>query len=137
MVDSIVPPSARLPDLLLNRTSSLHMDSSGASNATNVSNALGSMAKIGSTDLGSLSATDAEGQTEGLGFDDYMLKALSGVNDSQQKASTLTQQSITEPDSVQPEQLTTAMAEASLSLSVTRTVMDRIIKAWKEVINTR
>jgi flagellar hook-basal body complex protein FliE len=29
------------------------------------------------------------------------------------------------------------MAEANLSLNIARTVMDRVVRGWKEVINTR
>ena len=44
---------------------------------------------------------------------------------------------ITDPDSVDAHDVTTAMARANLSLNIARTVMDRIVKGWKEVINLR
>jgi flagellar hook-basal body complex protein FliE len=44
---------------------------------------------------------------------------------------------ITEPDSVDIQDITIAEAKANLSLNITRTLLDRIVRGWKEVINTR
>ncbi|MFQ3546796.1 MAG: flagellar hook-basal body complex protein FliE [Termitinemataceae bacterium] len=70
-------------------------------------------------------------------FEDAMLKALDSVNADQNLSSQLMQDMVTDPDSVDPHDVTIAMAKANLSLNITRTVLDRIVKGWKEIINTR
>jgi flagellar hook-basal body complex protein FliE len=70
-------------------------------------------------------------------FEDVMLKALDGVNADQNNSSALMQQMVTDPDSVDAHDVTIGMAKANLSLNITRVVLDRIVRGWKEVINTR
>lgn len=70
-------------------------------------------------------------------FEDAMLKALDSVNTDQNVSSSLMQQMVTDPDSVDAHDVTIGMAKANLSLNITRVVLDRIVRGWKEVINTR
>jgi flagellar hook-basal body complex protein FliE len=70
-------------------------------------------------------------------FEDAMLKALDGVNADQNNSSALMQAMVTDPDSVDAHDVTIGMAKANLSLNITRVVLDRIVRGWKEVINTR
>ena len=70
-------------------------------------------------------------------FEDAMLKALDGVNTDQNNSSALMQAMVTDPDSVDAHDVTIGMAKANLSLNITRVVLDRIVRGWKEVINTR
>jgi flagellar hook-basal body complex protein FliE len=70
-------------------------------------------------------------------FEDALFKAMDGVNADQQKTSNLLQKMVVSPDSVNAHDVTIAMAEATLSLNLARTILDRIVRAWKEVINTR
>jgi flagellar hook-basal body complex protein FliE len=49
----------------------------------------------------------------------------------------LTEAMITDPDSVDIHDVTVAMAEANLALSMTKAIMDRAIQAYKTVVNTR
>jgi flagellar hook-basal body complex protein FliE len=70
-------------------------------------------------------------------FEDAMLKALDAVNTDQNTSSALMQAAVVDPDSVDAHDVTTAMAKANLSLNITRTVLDRIVRGWKEIINTR
>lgn len=70
-------------------------------------------------------------------FEDAMLKALDGVSADQNTSSELMMAAVTDPDSVDAHDVTTAMAKANLSLNIARTVLDRIVRGWKEVINTR
>ncbi len=79
----------------------------------------------------------AEAVTRAGTFDDAMLQALDKVSQLQQEPSNLIQQSIVEPGSVDVHDITKAQAEASLALNITRTVLDRIVRGWKEIINTR
>jgi flagellar hook-basal body complex protein FliE len=70
-------------------------------------------------------------------FEDAMLQALDGVNRFQQDASDLNEALVADPESVDAHEVTVAMSEASLSLNITRTILDRIVRGWKEVINSR
>ena len=79
----------------------------------------------------------AEAVTRAGTFDDAMLQALDKVSQLQQEPSNLIQQSIIDPESVDVHDITKAQAEASLALNITRTVLDRIVRGWKEIINTR
>ncbi|MFA6508659.1 MAG: flagellar hook-basal body complex protein FliE [Treponemataceae bacterium] len=70
-------------------------------------------------------------------FEDAMLKALDTVNADQNNSSALMQKMVTDPDSVDAHDVTIGMAKANLSLNITRVILDRIVRGWKEVINTR
>jgi len=41
------------------------------------------------------------------------------------------------PESVDPHDVTIAMAEASLSLKMAQTIIDKTIKAWNDITTTR
>jgi flagellar hook-basal body complex protein FliE len=79
----------------------------------------------------------AEAVTRAGSFEDAMLKALDSVNAAQNESSELMQAAVVDPDSIDAHDVTTAMAKANLSLNITRTVLDRIVRGWKEIINTR
>ena len=70
-------------------------------------------------------------------FADSMLDALDKVSAYQQFASSLQQAAITDPDSVDVHDITIAQAEASMSLNMTRNVLNRIVQGWRDLINTR
>ena len=70
-------------------------------------------------------------------FGDLLLGALGSVNDSQRKSMDLTQQMITSPDSVNVHDVTIALAEANLALSMTKSIVDRALAAYREIINVR
>jgi len=70
-------------------------------------------------------------------FGQLLLGALGNVNDSQLKSIDLTQQMITNPDSVNVHDVTIALAEANLALSMTKAVVDRALSAYREIINVR
>ena len=44
---------------------------------------------------------------------------------------------VTDPDSVNIEEVTTAMAKAQMSLSLAQTVIDRLISGWNELSQNR
>ncbi|MCX7948612.1 MAG: flagellar hook-basal body complex protein FliE [Treponemataceae bacterium] len=79
----------------------------------------------------------AEGVLRSGSFEDAMLKALDSVNQDQITSNQLMVDMVTDPDSVDPHDVTIAMAKANLSLNIARTVLDRVVKGWKELINTR
>ena len=70
-------------------------------------------------------------------FEQAMLGALDQVSAYQQFASSLQQAAITDPDSVDVHDITIAQAEASMSLNITRNVLNRIVQGWRDLINTR
>ena len=70
-------------------------------------------------------------------FADLLLGAIGSVNDSQLKSMDLAQQMITNPDSVNVHDVTIALAEANLALSMTKSIVDRALAAYREIINVR
>ena len=70
-------------------------------------------------------------------FTDVMLNALDRVSAYQQFSSNLSQAAITDPDSVNVEDVSMAQAQASISLNITRNVLNRLVQGWRDVINTR
>ncbi|MDR0722226.1 MAG: flagellar hook-basal body complex protein FliE [Treponema sp.] len=70
-------------------------------------------------------------------FEDAMLRALDRVSGDQQRASDLIQTAITEPGSVDVHDITIAQAKASMSLNISRTLLNRLVQGWKDLINTR
>ncbi len=71
------------------------------------------------------------------GFGRLLAQAFGTVNDKQIDATQLGQQMITDPDSVNVHDITIAMAEANLSLSMTKSIVDRALRAYREIISTR
>lgn len=76
-------------------------------------------------------------QTVQGSFENYLLDALDYVNGKQTSSDTIAQQLIVDPDSVDVHDVTIAMAEANLSLSLAQAVIDRMIKGWSEITTTR
>ena len=73
----------------------------------------------------------------GQGFEEVLLQAFDKMNQKQTKVDSLTERMIVAPDSVDPHDVTIAMAEASLSLKIAQTVIDKTIKAWNDITTTR
>ena len=70
-------------------------------------------------------------------FGKLFTQALGAVNSQQLDTMQLSQQMITDPDSVDIHDITIAMAEANLSLSMTKAIVDGAIKAYREIIAVR
>jgi flagellar hook-basal body complex protein FliE len=70
-------------------------------------------------------------------FEDVMLRALDSVSAEKQFADSLIQQAIVDPESVDSHDITIAQAKANMSLNITRTVLNRIVQGWRDIINTR
>jgi flagellar hook-basal body complex protein FliE len=79
----------------------------------------------------------AEGITQAGTFEKAMLQALDKVSDSQHFASTLAKEAVINPDSVDIHDVTIAQAEASMSFSITRNILSRLVQSWRDLINTR
>lgn len=70
-------------------------------------------------------------------FGSMFLQALGQVNQQQLRAQDLSQALITDPESVDIHDVTVALAEANLSLSMAKAVIDRAIRAYREIVNIR
>ena len=70
-------------------------------------------------------------------FQQAMLQAIDGVSANQHFASNLHQAAIIDPDSVDIHDITIAQAQASMSLNITRNILNRVVQAWRDLINTR
>ena len=81
--------------------------------------------------------TGAETVTRSGTFSDAMLGALDKVSAYQQFASSLEERIITDPDSLDPHDVSIAQAEASMALNITRNILNRIVQGWRDIINTR
>lgn len=111
-VNNLLPVDIASGDLIrLARTSPLHYTSSG---------------QLGNGDA-----------AKGPSFEDALLKAMDGVNAYQTENTSLVQQMLVDPDSVDAHDVTLAMSRANMSLNIARTVLDRVVRAWRDLINTR
>jgi flagellar hook-basal body complex protein FliE len=87
------------------------------------------------TRRGQLTASPAEASEASFGS--LFLQALGQVNQQQLRAQDLSQALITDPESVDIHDVTIALAEANLSLSMAKAVIDRAIRAYREIVNIR
>ena len=116
----------KIPDLPLTVTHPKHM-------ASELTDFLAEGNKI--TETGK--KIGAEAVIRSGSFADAMLGALDKVSAHQQFASNLNQAAFLDPDSVNPEDVSIAMARASMSLNITRNVLNRVVQSWRDIINTR
>jgi flagellar hook-basal body complex protein FliE len=66
-------------------------------------------------------------------FGDLFTKAFEQVNDTMQRSQKLSEAMITDPDSVDVHDLSIAMAEANLAISMTKNIVDRAVRAYREI----
>jgi flagellar hook-basal body complex protein FliE len=83
---------------------------------------------------GAVSATGGDTEQK---FGTLLMGALGSVNNSQRKAMDLSQAMVTDPNSVNVEDVTIALADANLALSMTKAIVDRALAAYREIINVR
>ncbi len=86
---------------------------------------------------GRVHAGEQSGKDSALSFSNMVIDALNGVNDLAAESTALTEQYIINPDSVDVHDVTIAMGKANLALSMTKSVVDNAIKAYREIINIR
>ena len=101
--------------------------------------ARGHMIELARTDSHHLQSRvhEAEKDSEAKNFGNLVADALNDVNDLTKQSEGLTQQFITDPDSVDPHDVTIAMSKANLAVSMTKRVVDEAIKAYREITNLR
>ncbi|OHD13953.1 MAG: flagellar hook-basal body complex protein FliE [Spirochaetes bacterium GWB1_48_6] len=71
------------------------------------------------------------------GFKNMILDALGSVNADQNKATDLNLKMVTDPNSVDVHDVTISLAQANMSLSLTKAVVDRALRAYNELMNMR
>ena len=108
----------------------------------NPAQASGDVVRLARTDprhLGGAGAVQAAAKDGGVeqSFGDLLLNALGSVNASQVKGMDMAEAMITDPDSVDVHDVTIALAEANLALSMTKAIVDRALTAYREIINVR
>lgn len=82
----------------------------------------------------------SRGEAPAQGTKDFkrmVLDELNSVNGMQQKSIELSQRLVTDPDSVDVHDVTIALAEANMSLNITKAVVDRVIRAYRDIISAR
>lgn len=70
-------------------------------------------------------------------FSSVLTGKLEEVNDLTNTSMQLAQQFITDPDSVDVHDVTIAMGKANLAVSLTKSVVDGALKAYREIVNLR
>lgn len=70
-------------------------------------------------------------------FQSFLMDAVSNVNQQQLDVASLQEQVVTDPDSVDIHDVTTAMAKAKMSLELAQNVIQRLVGAWNEISTTR
>ncbi|MFO7848419.1 MAG: flagellar hook-basal body complex protein FliE [Spirochaetia bacterium] len=109
-------------------------------NISDSNTAQGHLVELARTDSRHLLGRSGEsgGQETGAkNFGNLVFDALNGVNDLNNEGEKITQQFITDPDSVDPHDVTIAMNKANLAVSMTKSVVDEAIKAYRDIINLR
>ncbi|MCL1818559.1 MAG: flagellar hook-basal body complex protein FliE [Spirochaetaceae bacterium] len=76
-------------------------------------------------------------QTTPGDFKSKVFEKLNQVNSIQKESENLTQQMLVDPDSVEAHEVMMALAEANMSLNITKAVLDRVIRAYRDITGTR
>lgn len=95
----------------------------------------GDIFKLKVTDPRHVGGPADEGATKD--FSSMLMDSMNEVNDAQIKYEQLSVQAITDPDSVNPHDITIAGAEANLSLNIAKNVIDRVIRAYRDITSLR
>ena len=119
----------------VNSSSPLSMEIMKGPEMTRTNSAHAGTAKLSANSIYGQEQPDAERK---LGsFESLLVNAVSGMNQQQLDVDKITEQLITEPDSVDIHDVTTAMAKAQMSLSLAQTVIDRLVTGWNELSTNR
>lgn len=85
---------------------------------------------------GKLTQAQQQG-SENLDFGKMVFDKLQEANSLTQESTQLSQQFITDPDSVDAHDVTIAMSKANFAVSLTKSVVDGALKAYREISNLR
>jgi len=123
---TIEPISSVTSTFELKRTDPAHIGTSPIEKISKVE----SGAKTAETSLTSSSSDNSS-------FQSLVLDAMNQMNSNQIDVSNIQEKILTDPDSVDVHDVTTAMAKAQMSLNLAQTVIDRLISGWSELSQTR
>jgi flagellar hook-basal body complex protein FliE len=70
-------------------------------------------------------------------FGSMLFRSLDQVNALQNRHEALSVQAIIDPDSVNPHDITIAAAQAELALNITKNVVDRVVRAYRDITTAR
>jgi len=102
--------------------------------------AVGDIVQMTRTNIGHLDSNGMKGLPVGEdreGFSNMVAEAVGRVSDQQLSADKLFQKMITNPDEVEPHDVTIAMAQAEMSLNLTKAIVDRAVKAYNDITAMR
>jgi flagellar hook-basal body complex protein FliE len=103
-------------------------------------NVIGHVVEMAKTNAGHLDSNGQKGLAVGEdqnGFGNLVADAIGRVSDLQVNADQLFERMITNPDEVEPHDVTIAMAQAELSLNLTKAIVDRAVKAYNDITAMR
>ena len=106
----------------------------------NADNAVGHIVTMQRTHEGHMDSNGKKGLPAGEGregFGNMVAGALDGVSAKQNGANALFERMITHPDEVEPHDVTIAMAQAEMSLNLTKAIVDRAVKAYNDITAMR
>lgn len=100
--------------------------------------AQGNLIALTRTDPNHVAPADQLLRETGTGsFEGLLLKALNGANALEVEASNLGRQMVLDPDSVDVHDVTIAMSQANLAVSITKAVVDGALDAYNSIVNMR
>ena len=105
-----------------------------------VNNAIGNVVEMTKTNAAHLDSNGQKGLPVGEdrnGFGNLVADAIGRVSDQQLNADQLFERMITNPDEVEPHDVTIAMARAEMSLNLTKAIVDRAVKAYNDITAMR
>ncbi len=93
---------------------------------------------LGTSPLGMENRVSEGGETRVKGqFEAFLMDAVNEMNSQQINASAMSERVVTDPESVNIEDVTIAMAKAKMSLNLAQTVIDRLVNGWQELSQNR
>jgi flagellar hook-basal body complex protein FliE len=127
------PVLKQVQSLELTATDPRHIQPGGAAHPASGTAIVNLGSQIGASAV--LDSTDTSGTLSD--FSALLLRSLDSVSADQSAAETVAQMAITDPGSVDIQDITIAQAKASMSLTIAQTILSRLVQGWKDVINTR
>ncbi|MBN1686241.1 MAG: flagellar hook-basal body complex protein FliE [Spirochaetales bacterium] len=93
------------------------------------------LARTHAAHLGGVNDTIETGKSGDFGA--MFMDALNGVNRTVTESSELSTMLVTNPDAVDTHDVTIALAQANLAVSLTKAIVDRALQAYTNIINLR
>ncbi len=87
--------------------------------------------------LGGVSALNQGDGKPGQNFGDLLMGAIGNTSELQNEAARLMTQNILQPDAVDADDVAIAASKANLSLSLMKSVIDKALRAYSEILNMR